>query len=383
MIYSVIEDVSLLNEIKKVCYTSKDVRASWIGCGIPSTSVEEFKPLAKWALEHWEMYTGFFLSAKPNPKRILDVGCGSGYATLNLSREFDCFVIGVDSDLECINFAKTYNKNPQVLFLSKDIFDFKDGYFDYVFALEILEHIPQQFHFDFIEKCLSLLIPGGMLFLTTPNALDEQSSGFHRGLLTRELSKSFYRRYKNNIQSIAFYDNKQLVSMNPEKFIHTGEFSDFENMDKNRSHFKIEMIGPCFIEPNRITMTEFVDLIKSQNIHVSTIVDIGCLDEKDSFFLKRNFIDATAYAIEGLEANYNLMKNKTEIIPIHAVVADHDGHTCYHVKNINGLHGIYDRGESFGTKVVRNVKCCKFKTLMRDLGLDYVDVLKIDVEGAS
>lgn len=132
-----------------------------------------------------------------------------------------------------------------------------------------------------------------------------------------------------------------------------------------------------------ITMPVFVEYIKRYIPIPKVIMDLGCMDATDALYFKECFPLAKVYAIEGLEDNYNLIKNFNTIIPIQAVVCDKDGETMFYHKNINGIHGIYDRGDVYGS-IVHIVKCCKFKTLIDTVIKEpFINVLKIDVEGAT
>lgn len=132
-----------------------------------------------------------------------------------------------------------------------------------------------------------------------------------------------------------------------------------------------------------IMMPEFVGYIKKYISNPSIIVELGSMDGKDSLYLKECFPKATVYAIEGLEENYNFFKNMTQIIAIHAVVCNVDGEIVYYKKNVNGIHGIYDRGEIYGNERIIS-PCCKFKTLVKNvIKQDHIDAIKIDVEGAA
>jgi FkbM family methyltransferase len=131
-----------------------------------------------------------------------------------------------------------------------------------------------------------------------------------------------------------------------------------------------------------ITMPVFIDYVKKYIPCPDVLMDLGCMDAKDALYFKECFPNAKVYAIEGLKDNYEKIKYLQDVIPIHAVVCNKDGNSIFHQKNINGIHGIYDRGEIYGiTKHV--VECCKFKTLIDILKETCIDVLKIDVEGAT
>jgi 2-polyprenyl-3-methyl-5-hydroxy-6-metoxy-1,4-benzoquinol methylase len=245
--FHVIDDFELLKLIRESCYTNRDVRASWIGPGLPYTHREEYKNWALWATCHWAMYSGFLdLIDSQKELLLLDVGCGTGYCTRRLASIYSgSSIVGIDRDKESINFASSYNNASNIEYIPVDFLTWneKDLKYDYIFALDVLEHIPSKFHFDFIDKCLSMLKKNGKLLLSTPNALKIKDSEFgHVGLLTKQRFLKFASRYSKNIVKGNFYNNEELGSLDLSKFIIDEPLEMFDRKDgKNRSHFRIVM----------------------------------------------------------------------------------------------------------------------------------------------
>lgn len=135
----------------------------------------------------------------------------------------------------------------------------------------------------------------------------------------------------------------------------------------------------------QIDMKKFVERINyyfSEN-EINNIFEIGSMDGADAIFLKNNFFSANVVAIEGLEENYlKYMKNIDNITCINCVVAEYDGFIKYHKKNINGIHGILNRGDEYGTEIL-NYPCKTVETICKELNIQSIDVIKLDVEGAS
>ena len=142
----------------------------------------------------------------------------------------------------------------------------------------------------------------------------------------------------------------------------------------------------CFGQTDRIsiTMEDFYYICKKYlNDEISVIVDAGTMDGGDALYFKNKYNNASVYAIEGLPDNYTkYLIDLNQIIVINAVIASYDGNVTYHKKNINGIHGIYDRGEEYGTSTL-NLPCYKLSTIMKDYKILNIDILKIDVEGAT
>jgi FkbM family methyltransferase len=134
-----------------------------------------------------------------------------------------------------------------------------------------------------------------------------------------------------------------------------------------------------------ITMNNFVNLINKyiDSSHIRTIVDAGSMDGMDAFFFKSNFPHTTTYAIEGLPENCTkYLSILDNIVPINAVISSYDGTITYYQKNINGIHGIYNRGNEYGTTQLQ-LNCYKLSTIMKKYSITEIDVIKIDVEGAT
>lgn len=239
---SIIDDEFRLNELKNICFTAKDLRAGWIGAGIPGTNQPNFQALAKWATEHWYMYESFLPEISFNPGNILDIGCGIGHSTINLATIFpEKAITAIDNDQEAIAFARKYNNKSNISYIAQDIFHYSNpDKFQYIFCLEIFEHLPPASHDLFIEHCLSLMKPEGKMFMTTPNALDEKDADYgHIGMLNRQRALGFYKRYHKNIITESFINNTKLLSGNPKNFTIQEPFNTYDRDPDQKSHFRL------------------------------------------------------------------------------------------------------------------------------------------------
>jgi FkbM family methyltransferase len=120
--------------------------------------------------------------------------------------------------------------------------------------------------------------------------------------------------------------------------------------------------------PGVITMPEFAATVlrwmPSQEIRV--VVDLGAMDGGDT--LSSNFEKYLSW-LEGIEAHC-------------AVIGARDGDALFFEKSVNGVHGLYER-ETDDTVGVHTTRTETLATFCRRIGLEGIDVLKIDVEGGT
>lgn len=249
MLKSPLNDVNLLEKIKRTCYVQSDVRASWIASYDFKTDIIEYENYATWALQHWMMYTGFLEGIENFSGSIIDVGCGVGYSTAMLADRFPkSRVVGIDMSSESIQFARSYNARENVSYIEGDFFNFNTKTkFDLVFALEILEHIKAVNHFRFIKKLFAILNNSGTCFISTPNALDELDvETGHIGMLNRERAKIFIKKLKFSIIRSFFYNNKLLHTKDLKQFLIDKDMTEYEN-ENSASHFAFILKKPSLI----------------------------------------------------------------------------------------------------------------------------------------
>lgn len=139
-------------------------------------------------------------------------------------------------------------------------------------------------------------------------------------------------------------------------------------------------------EQLEISQNEFLNIIAGYfpNSDIKNIMEIGSLNGNDARLYKSHYPNANVYCIEGLKENFDLyIKDSPELIPINIIVTDFDGVISFHKKNVNGIHSIYNRGNAYGTEILTNQICKTFDTICNEYGIPNIDVIKIDVEGAT
>lgn len=113
-------------------------------------------------------------------KKILDAGCGTGYADEIFVKQGAKMIDAYDISSEALTFAKKHYSNKQIHFQKKDLNTavFYREYYDVAVSMEVLEHVKNyRFH---LKQLHAALKKGGLLFLSTPNgAFTTNANKYH------------------------------------------------------------------------------------------------------------------------------------------------------------------------------------------------------------
>ncbi|MFX0022573.1 MAG: class I SAM-dependent methyltransferase, partial [Candidatus Hermodarchaeota archaeon] len=102
-----------------------------------------------------------------HPKKILEIGAGSGYL-VNYLKIKGYYVIGCETNEDYIDFAKNHF-GLNLVKVSDSILPFDNSFFDIVISFDVFEHISNSDkHLQEIKRVLK---PGGYYLLGTPNKL--------------------------------------------------------------------------------------------------------------------------------------------------------------------------------------------------------------------
>jgi ubiquinone/menaquinone biosynthesis C-methylase UbiE len=85
-----------------------------------------------------------YLSRRPEPLRLLDLGCGNGWLSNLLAQPARC-VIGIDQNpVELHQAARVFSSNPYLCFLEADIFSapFPPAMFDVILLASVIQYFP-------------------------------------------------------------------------------------------------------------------------------------------------------------------------------------------------------------------------------------------------
>lgn len=158
----------------------------------------------------YEILLDWLKTSVTTPRRILNVGCGSGELCFLLAHTGNT-VTGIDPAEEYIHLAAARAKQKNLsncYFAVSDLGNFaKDhtqhGYYDVVFSTDVVEHISDDV--QALEQLTALVKPGGDLFITVPGG--QYLFGFHDEQL------GHYRRYSLRQLRSVFPSNLEIIEL--------------------------------------------------------------------------------------------------------------------------------------------------------------------------
>ncbi len=109
-------------------------------------------------------------------KKVLDLGCNTGYGSNIISKSCK-EIVGVDVSPKAISIASVRYTRSGIKFLLIDgkRLPFSDNSFYLIVSFQVIEHIVN--YNDYISEIKRVLAPGGIVLFTTPNALIRLDTG--------------------------------------------------------------------------------------------------------------------------------------------------------------------------------------------------------------
>lgn len=116
--------------------------------------------------EHWARY--LFATRLCRNKRVIDIGCGTGYGAAEIAR-FARHVIGIDVADEAVRFAQANYARPNLAFIRAPATSLpvRDRSMDLVLCFEMIEHVENWT--DLLAEVRRAVAPGGQFVVSTPN----------------------------------------------------------------------------------------------------------------------------------------------------------------------------------------------------------------------
>lgn len=241
---SYVDNLITLKLTQIVAYAGRDVRAAWFVPGEPCTTRQDFENLARWAREHLELYR-FWLPRLRDQSSILDLGGGIGNMASNLALwRPNSSVCVIDLHAPSIRLGKALFQNVSNLeFRAEDVRNLRsEELFDFCFLIEVLEHIPAHDHFQLLQTALSSVKPGGKVFVTTPNAINEPDDAYgHIGLLNLNRAEKLVAFFSSYITDFGYITNRELESNDLSRYSIKGDINRISEPHPEFSHFYLEL----------------------------------------------------------------------------------------------------------------------------------------------
>lgn len=134
---------------------------------MPVERIDDFDP-SPWLAEHKSRY--HFARRFVEGKSVLDIACGTGFGGSILLQAGATQVVGADLSWLALERARQWIEASYGLCqCDATKLPFKDEGFDSITSFETLEHIAEEK--TFLDELRRVLRPGGVLILSTPNAV--------------------------------------------------------------------------------------------------------------------------------------------------------------------------------------------------------------------
>ena len=153
--------------------------------------------------ERVELFRKYFslIDWSKKPRRALDMGCGSGRWDVLVAPLVD-ELVAADASSEALLVARRNVEALNVSFVecTPDGLPFPNGYFDLIFSLGVLHHVPDTT--GAIRSLADELCPGGTLLLYLYYALDNQPTWFRVIWKVTDLVRRFISRLPFSVRYV-------------------------------------------------------------------------------------------------------------------------------------------------------------------------------------
>ncbi|MDR2658562.1 MAG: class I SAM-dependent methyltransferase [Spirochaetaceae bacterium] len=188
--------------------------------------------------------------------RILEIGCGMGRFLLALRTLGFSNLTGVDIDKKQIEVAQKNNLEVYLDDAAKFLEE-QNASFDYIYMLDILEHIEKEKQLPLLRMCYQKLSKSGVLALQVPNALSPSFTYFRYDDFTHVTSYTEH--------SISFL----LRNAGFEHFVHRPTGQESKNVRQKKKYFAELLFAEFGIKRPILTPNILTIAFKSEELKES------------------------------------------------------------------------------------------------------------------
>ena len=139
---------------------------------MPVTPKEKWDTIEQY-LEYLRHLAAYAVLAEPlvGNKRVLEIGCGSGYGADYLSKSASSMV-AIDISLDGISYCQDKYGKDNLIFLPADglRLPFKSDSFDIVLSFQVIEHVAPRDVLNYLSEIKRVLNREGIFLASTPNS---------------------------------------------------------------------------------------------------------------------------------------------------------------------------------------------------------------------
>lgn len=208
----------------------------------------------------WEhIYRYRFAKKFVRNQRVLDIACGEGYGAAALLHAGASHVFGIDISANTCGHARSkYGLDVS----AGDALNIplQDRTVDLIVSFETIEHVDQPQ--KFLDECARILVPNGLLIISTPNRDVYSENGKHNVFHKKELnlpefvdlvSKKFdiSRLYTQLPRKVGFWSSRSLVAGST-LWVHVPGFWRLRHIIRKISHFHVLLGADAYFRENTI-----------------------------------------------------------------------------------------------------------------------------------
>ena len=216
-------------------------------------------------------------------KKVLDLGCGTGYGSAELISMGAKSVDGVDLSKGAIGFARANYKKNRLSFKIADALNlpFKDNTFDCVVSFEVIEHVKD--YTKYLTEAFRVLKKGGYFIFSTPNIMQYRrgSSHYHfKEFSAQELRQTFKKMglpldlFGQTFKNHQFIKAQRQYFQRYERFTLGGSKTIKKIYHLIPSSIKVAIYKYFFLEPPQILKKEII-ISKKQIDKSITLIGIS------------------------------------------------------------------------------------------------------------